>query len=216
MDNNYDNAAWFYDSLSRLVFGKAIVKAQIYLLQHIPPGSNLLIVGGGTGWILEELAKIHSQGLRVSYVEVSGKMLALARNRVVGSNEVKYIHAPLEEVRFPEKFDVIITPFLFDSFNEPTLERSFQHLDQLLKADGIWLYADFRKTGVWWQQALLKIMLTFFKVLCGIEAEQLPDVDRQFALNGYRMIAEKTFIGSFIVARIYSITYSAEVYRKVE
>ncbi len=55
MAANYNNSAWFYDSLAGLVYGKALVKAQVYLLQYIPADSNILIVGGGTGWILMNL-----------------------------------------------------------------------------------------------------------------------------------------------------------------
>ena len=49
MPANYDNSAWFYDRLSRVVYGKAIVRAQVYLLKEIPAGSTVLIAGGGTG-----------------------------------------------------------------------------------------------------------------------------------------------------------------------
>jgi hypothetical protein len=36
MPANYDNSASFYDRLSRLVFGKALVNAQAWLLPQIP------------------------------------------------------------------------------------------------------------------------------------------------------------------------------------
>jgi spermidine synthase len=70
MAANFNNSAWFYDGLSRLVYGNALVEAQVYLLQFIRPNSKILIAGGGTGWILEELAKLHPEGLKIAYVEI--------------------------------------------------------------------------------------------------------------------------------------------------
>lgn len=203
MNNNYDNAASFYDRLSLLVFGNTLVKAQVYLLKFIPPSSRVLIVGGGTGWILEELTKVHPQDLHITYVELSAKMLSRTRKRTIADNEVRFIHSAIEDVRFFQKFDVIITPFLFDSFSEPTLEEIFAYLHQQLKPGGLWLYADFKKTNVWWQQVVLKTMLVFFKLICNIEAGKLPDVERQFALRNYTKTEEESFFDGFIVATVY-------------
>ena len=58
MASNYDNSAWFYDGLSRVVYGNALISSQVYLLQFIPSNATILIVGGGTGRLLEEIAKI--------------------------------------------------------------------------------------------------------------------------------------------------------------
>ena len=46
----WDRIARIYDRLARLVYGRQIVRAQVDLLEHISPGSRVLIVGGGTGW----------------------------------------------------------------------------------------------------------------------------------------------------------------------
>ena len=82
MAANYDNSAWFYDRLSRLIYGKALVRSQVYLLRYIPAGSIILIAGGGTGWILEEISKLHPSGLKITYVEISslGRYLRSGRN----------------------------------------------------------------------------------------------------------------------------------------
>jgi ubiquinone/menaquinone biosynthesis C-methylase UbiE len=203
MAGNYDNSASFYDSLSRLVFGKALVNAQVYLLPHIPQNSNVLIVGGGTGWILEEITKLQPSGLSITYVEISAKMLALSRKRATGKNEVTYINQAIETADLSPDFDVVITPFLFDNFTEATLPVVFDHIHKTLKPGGLWLYTDFRLTGKWWQYAMLKSMLLFFKILCGVESWHLPDVARQFGGHGYEVIEEKSFYGDFVVTRAY-------------
>lgn len=200
MPSNYDNSAWFYDGLSKLFYGKALINAQVYLLPFIKPNSNILIVGGGTGWILEELAKIHPSGLKITYVEIAANMIALSKKRAVGDNEVIFINSPVEDVPFVEKFDVIITPFLFDNFTEDTLQKVFDHLHPLLKTDGLWLNTDFQLTGKWWQNVMLKAMFMFFKIICGIETSVLPDINKQFEQCGYEAIAQKTFYEDFVIS----------------
>jgi ubiquinone/menaquinone biosynthesis C-methylase UbiE len=202
MRGNYDNSAAIYDNLSRLVFGKALVVAQVHLLSHIPANSNVLIIGGGTGWILEEITKLNSSGLNISYVEISEKMTDISRKRNVGNNRVTFINKPIQQIMLNQQH-VIITPFLFDNFTETNLHPLFAHIHSMLKPGGLWLNTDFQLTGKWWQYILLKSMLLFFKVLCGVESWRLPDVEKQFNEYEYRIIEAKTFFSNFIVTKMY-------------
>jgi ubiquinone/menaquinone biosynthesis C-methylase UbiE len=203
MAANYNNSAWFYDLLSRIVYGRALINAQVYLLQYIPANSDILIVGGGTGWILEELAKLYSSGLKITYVEVSANMIVRSKKRKTGLNKVGFINDAIENVVLANDFDVIITPFLFDNFTEQTLQRVFNHLHPLLKSKGIWLNCDFQLMGKWWQRILLKSMFLFFKLLGSVEASRLPDIEAQFHQHGYEPIAQQNFFGDFIVSKVY-------------
>jgi len=203
MAANYNNSAWFYDSLAGLVYGRALINAQIYLLQFVPENADILIVGGGTGRILEELTHLHPSGLTITYVEVSANMMALSRKRNAGANQVNFITEAIENVALTIGFDVIITPFLFDNFTEQTLQKVFKHLHPQLKPGGLWLNTDFQLTGKWWQNVLLKTMFAFFKLICHIEASALPEIDSKFARNNYSVIAQKTFFRDFITSTAY-------------
>ena len=200
---NYNNAAAFYDALSSVVFASAIKNAQIYLLQFIPTGSKILIAGGGTGWILDELTKLHPTGLHITYVEISAKMLTLSQKRNTGGNNVTFINAAIENVELANDFDVVITPFLFDNFSDATAKKIFLHLNHTLKPDGLWLFVDFELNGKWWQPLLLKTMHLFFRLLCGIEASRLPDVKSLFVAERYSVHQSKAFFGDFIKATAY-------------
>jgi ubiquinone/menaquinone biosynthesis C-methylase UbiE len=203
MASNYDNSASFYDGLSRLVFGNALVKAQSYFLPEIPADAKVLIIGGGTGWILEEIAKVHPTGLNIVYVEISSKMMSLSRKRNIGANQIEFINQAIEEVKYPEHFDVIITPFLFDNYKQADLPSTFHHIHQMLKPGGLWLNTDFQLTGKWWQFLMLKSMLLFFKVLCGVQTWRLPNVEREFERLGYSLMETKLFFKDFVGARMY-------------
>ncbi|HWZ03025.1 MAG TPA: class I SAM-dependent methyltransferase [Mucilaginibacter sp.] len=203
MPANYNNSAWFYDRLSGLVYGKALINAQVYLLQFIPPKSNLLIVGGGTGWILDEITGIHPSGLQITYVEVAPKMIAISKTRDTGGNKVIFINDAMENVPLIDDFDIVVTPFLFDNFTQQTFQKVFTHIHPLLKPGSLWLNCDFQLKGKWWQKVLLKSMFLFFRMICDIEASTLPDIDKQFNQYGYKTIATQTFFGEFIISQVY-------------
>src|ERR1700756_5595140 len=166
MPANYNNSAWFYDRLSRLVYGKAMINAQRFLLTFIPSGSKVLIVGGGTGLILEQIAELHAGGLKITYVEIAPKMIAVAEKRHVGENAVVFINNAIENVCLQTDFDAVITPFLFDNFTQHNFGLIFEHIQAALKPGGFWLNCDFQRTGKWWQSVLLKTMFLFFRLIC--------------------------------------------------
>ncbi|WP_158995520.1 class I SAM-dependent methyltransferase [Mucilaginibacter sp. L196] len=203
MAANYNNSAWFYDSLARLVYGKALINAQVYLLKHIPKNAKVLIVGGGTGWILEELTRIHPSGLQITYVEIAPNMMALSRKRNIGSNQVTFVNDDIENIDLPADFDIALTPFLLDNFTDENLIKVFNSITVLLKPHALWLNASFQLTGKWWQRVLLKSMFIFFKVTCGIEASKLPGIDKCFEEKHFKVVEQQNFFEEFIGARIY-------------
>src|SRR3954471_22509677 len=104
MKASYDLIARYYDSLSKFIYGNAIINAQRFLIDYIPANSAVLIVGGGTGYILEEIAKKHTEGLKITYVENSLKMLQLSKKRSVGNNKIYFISQSITDVIFDNKF----------------------------------------------------------------------------------------------------------------
>jgi hypothetical protein len=55
---------------------------------------------------------------------------------------------------------------------------------------------------------MLKSMLLFFKVLCGVPSWRLPDVGKQFSKFGYDVIEEKSFFGDFVVSKVYKKAFN--------
>jgi ubiquinone/menaquinone biosynthesis C-methylase UbiE len=204
--NNYDKSASFYDFLSRLVFFKAQVHAQLEQLSFIPPSSKVLIVGGGTGWILEELSNIHQHGLTITYVEISSKMMDKARRRNLGQNQVSFIQASIESYEAAEPHDVVHTAFLFDNFSVPRIKQIYAKLDRLLKPGGLWLFADFHYesgNSPFWQGILLRTMYLFFGAIANVEAKNLTPMRPYFDSAGYEMKAQKGYYHNFIQAIVF-------------
>lgn len=198
MKNDFNPLALIYDRMARLVFGRSIVDAQIYFLHKIATGSKVLIVGGGSGWILEEMDKLNVS-MYVCYAEPSLNMINIARNREPFSNlEVNFIAAGYETFDEEGPFDVIITNFFLDLFSPNHLYRIIQQLDHLLQSKGFWLATDFVNTNSQWQKWLIKAMYMFFRMTTGIEAKSLSDFIASFRQAGYSICDEKTFYHGMI------------------
>ncbi len=208
MKQGYDVIAPIYDALAGLFIGKALRRAQVYFLYCIPANTKVLIVGGGTGWLLEEITKIHSQGLAIDYVDVSSKMIALAKQRNKGKNKVTFIHQSILDFTNQHPYDVIITPFLLDNFKEETARKVFTLLNQKLQTNGLWIYTDFQVShpASYWQKAVLFLMYSFFRIAANIEASGLPNVAAQFNLHNYKLVQKQTFLRKFIITALYKKT----------
>ena len=204
--NNYDKSASFYDFLSRLVFFKAQVHAQVKQLRFIPAGSTILIVGGGTGWILDELTRIHPCGLTITYVEISGRMIGKARKRNLGDNEVSFVQSGIESFETPATYDVVHTAFLFDNFTVPRINQVYAKLDRLLVPGGLWLFSDFHyepANSPFWQGIILKTMYLFFGAIANVEAKNLTPMRPYFDAAGYERKAQEGYYHNFIQAIVF-------------
>lgn len=206
MANNYDKIAKHYDWLSRIVFSKAQVNAQKNQLNHLKSNSTILIVGGGTGWILEEITKIYASGLKIVYVEISAKMIALSKKIDFKKNDVKFENQAIENFESAIEFDFILTPFLFDNFNQEQAELVFDKLNILLKNNGKWFLVDFtviRGGGKWWKSLLLKSMYLFFRLFKIVSVSKLIEMKPYFQKRNYLIIDERFYYKNFIEATVY-------------
>lgn len=200
---SFDWIAPVYDALARLVFGRRLQQAQRWLLDRIPPEASVLVVGGGTGWLLEPLLR-QCRPARVLYLEPSARMLARASERMLRQALTGTVTFQLGDERdLPPQpaFDVVLTPFVLDLFTEQTLrQRVIPALRSQLRPGGQWLIADFVPTHVGWQRALLWLMIRFFRLTAGIEARQLANWSACLAEAGLLRHDRKPFVGGMVSA----------------
>jgi len=206
--NNYDSIAGYYDWIHHLFYGQAEVNAQVELLEHVRAGDRLMIVGGGTGWILEKIAAIHPSGLRITYIESSAKMMELTQSRNWAGNTVDFFTGRVENWRpsAPEGYDCILTGFFFDNFKAEHARRIVQQLTPYLKPGGYWLETDFyypRKRGKLWQAILLWTMYVSARIICRVEARHLPDMETIFNEEGYERVTTAFHYQRFIRSMAY-------------
>ncbi|WP_461139957.1 class I SAM-dependent methyltransferase [Spirosoma pomorum] len=208
---NFNGVAPLYDALAFLIFGRRLERAQAVFLRpnarlSISKGASVLVVGGGTGRILEPLMQ-NCQPDRVVYLEKSARMLARASRRMAETALLGTVEFRLGDetaLRPGERFDVVITPFLLDLFTETTLRNELlPKLDSVLAEGGYWLVTDFVRTGVWWQEMLLWTMIRFFRVTAGIETRGLADWQKLMSALGLRLRAFQPKLDGLVSTELY-------------
>lgn len=187
MMNNFNLIAPVYDSLAKLVFGNKLKQAQCHFLHLIPKDSNVLIVGGGTGWILDEIFKTGFIG-SITYVEASSKMLELTQKRLKPEWNVTLING--NESKIPLfQYDTIITNFFLDVFPPEKLQDVIMMLFDRLKNSGIWICTDFQSTNRRLHKLLIWLMHWFFRLTTGIESQDLSDFNLIIHQCGLNLIS---------------------------
>lgn len=200
--NRFDKLVPYYDKLAKLVFGSAIRKAQASHLNLIQPQANVLVLGGGTGNWLNDLVN-NNPTCHVWYVEASSAMLRRAAINLQHSNQITFIHGTHNDI--PDfTFDVVITYFFVDMFNNQELNMLVQQIKGLLKNDGLWLVSDFVEQKTW-HKLLLWVMYLFFRLTRAVDAKALPAWDTVIQECSFLSISNDSFYGHFIHSRVYAV-----------
>lgn len=204
-DQSFDRIAFLYDGLVKLVFGSVLRKAQCHFLEELPHHGRVLIMGGGSGWILEEIANSRKR-LSIDYVEASEAMIKLAKEREL-ELEVNFIHGNEEYPTTGQEYDVVVTPFFLDLFGPKRFLRSMEKLDLCLAKQGMWIFTDFyiptKGFARYYAKALIFVMYRFFRMCCGIDARKLPGFDQAFQQMNYEMKAEALYYFGIVRSRMY-------------
>lgn len=173
----FDRVAWFYDALAALVFGPALRNTQRAALVGLPTdAAHVLILGGGTGWVLAEVLR-RCPAATVLYLEASPRMLRRARARTSPGQlaRVEFRHGTQAALAQAETFDAVITFFVLDCIATPDLPAALNRLRAALRPGGRWLLADFRPARRGWRWLLLAAMFWFFRLTTRLRARELPD-----------------------------------------
>jgi ubiquinone/menaquinone biosynthesis C-methylase UbiE len=202
---NTDNIAGIYDILGKLIFGDQLEKAYSFYLGRIIPHDKILIIGGGTGKILQKLDELEIP-LEIDYIEISQAMLERSRKRVLQNIKVRFVRADVTEWQPESDYNILITPFVLDCFSDHDLNSLMSKLSTKLHKDGIWIFTDFVRTQFFWQKSLVKIMYWFFRVTTGLTISSLPDFKKAFENANLDLSASKTFYHNMIEARVYSVS----------
>lgn len=198
--NDFDNIAFVYDKLARFVFGKSIVESQQFFLNKIPDHSQVLILGGGSGWILEKLFEIKS-AVEVCYVEASEKMILLAQRRLQNDKRVQFVNGTENDI--PNRaYDVVIANFYLDLFKEQSLKSVLQKMKASSAPGAKWIVTDFVNEN-WWHLLMLKVMYAFFKATTKIEANKLPQWNTAISEIGGTKTDSNFFYRGFIETAVF-------------
>ncbi|GAB3639859.1 class I SAM-dependent methyltransferase [Spirosoma arcticum] len=206
---NFNWIAPVYDSLVSIVFGQSLQRAQAVFLNRIPAGASVLIMGGGTGWLLEPLLATNPLA-RIVYLDASARMVALASRRVLKRQLLGTVEFRVgDEATLPptDQFDTIITPFVLDLFTAQTLRtRLLPRLRTALKPGGQWLVTDFVPTTDWGKRTLIQTMIWFFRLTANIESRQLADWQSLMAEMDLTLQERSLQLDGLVSAEVWRLT----------
>lgn len=194
--NDFDFIAPFYDQLQRLIFGKALLNAQIAHISEIRESDNILILGGGTGEILEHLPLCEN----IDYVEKSHLMIRLAKRRLV-NRPVDFISEDFLNFQSDRKYNIIICPFFLDCFGEENLLTVISICKQKLTSGGKMIVIDFAKNSS--DSWIVKLMHFFFRITANLESRNLKNIHIQMLYSDFQLIDEKFSHRNKLFSRLY-------------
>lgn len=194
--NDFNSIAPYYDRLSRLVFGEAILLSQIVLLDRIASEDNVLIIGGGSGDIISYVPKCR----RLVYLEKSEAFLRMAKEKDT-FNKVEFVRDDFMEWTCEMRFDVIICPFFLDCFSHRNLVLVLERIRDITASKGKLIVADFER--LYHYEWLLWLMHRFFEFVSKLDATRLLPIHQLIQKRGFRKEKELRFRKGFIFSRSY-------------
>ena len=205
----FDFLAPFYDVVVKLFFGNSILNAQTHFLSEIKDAKSILIFGGGAGQILVESLKINRTA-HYCYLDISPKMIELAKRKTAYSN-IEFITGSYEAIP-QQQFDIIITPFVLDCFNEKELSaKVIPTLKAQLLQNGKWLFSDFNyasesQIANLFSTIIIQSLYFVFNILCSLGIKKLPNFNRSFIENGFIEADTVKHCHGMLVSKIYANT----------
>ncbi len=204
MAANFNLIAPVYDMLSSMVYGNNLIEAKKAFLDQIPEHGWVLLMGGGTGNILNQIFE-KKPGIHIDFVDSSAGMIRLAKKHLKKEyhNRINFICGDHHAIPTQKSYDVVTSFFVIDCFQQKEALEFAKAITDGLKEEGRWLFADFFYTEQWLQRWLIAFMYRCFKIVSNISARRLPDYDALFESEHFKMISEKSFLSGLIRSRIY-------------
>ena len=195
--NDYNGLANVYDILARVVFGNTLLQASSYFLTKLNSTASILIVGGGTGKILNDIP----EGISVEYIEYSEKMLNKSKH--FERPGIQFIHADFFRVELVGNYDYVIFPFFLDMFPANKITEAIHKTRLLLKPSGRLIITDFQPTNRLIHKLLVQSMILFFRVSTRLELKRLEDIKEILNADKFEEEEGHTWNDGMIFSSIY-------------
>ncbi len=159
------------------------------------------MLGDGDGRFLARLVR---QGGEIDYVDLSARMLALARSRA-GSERVTYHHADARTAPLrPGEYDLIVSHFFFDCFEERDARALIERVARAAQPQAQWLVSEFRQPA--WAGLFLRGLYLFFRVTTGLKTKRLIDHRPLLAERRFHLVREETSRFGLLASELWTRT----------
>ena len=179
----------------------------LYPLARAIPGETVLDVGCGLGPTTIELARRVAPNGRAVGLDVSAKMVELARQRAKGVANIEFIAADAATYRFDAPFaDLLFSRFGVMFFGDPT--AAFANLRKALKPKGRMVFACWRRLSE--NPWMLKPLLAAYEHVPKLPPAE-PDEPGPFAFADQERVGQILTAAGFAAPRFTAIDLAFDV-----
>jgi SAM-dependent methyltransferase len=204
---NCDFISRWYRWLEYIGFGGALERRRFAFLADVTDSQRdsqrVLVLGEGDGRFLAKFVApgktpqkhpettARTPRLSMDYIDLSARMLELARRRA-GTDCVVYHHADALAISLPAAhYDLIVTHFFLDCLSEDEAKSLVEKISASVKPDARWLISEFREPTMW-TRAIVQILYFFFRVTTGLRTRRLIDHRPLLTRAGFVLEREET------------------------
>jgi SAM-dependent methyltransferase len=226
---NCDGIAPFYVWIERAAFGKRLERHRLAFLDCAAGARRALVLGDGDGRFVAALAARYP-GLGIDCVELSARMVALAKKRLGHKGQrVCIVQGDALTVPLPfpglggggaalaawkggllagmpalPRYDVVYSHFFLDCFTAGQISVLAGRIASASGAGTRWVISDFRRAESGWRKVFtalwIKTMYVFFRVVTGLEQQELPDHHAALREHGFQLREERVSMAGLIVS----------------
>ena len=207
---NFDRVARPYRLLESVIFGGALQRARVRWLNELKAPQRALVIGEGNGRFLSELVRRYPK-LQIDCVEASAGMIELTKQRLrsarIEASSVNFIQEDFRHWTPTGPYDIVVTHFFLDCFDEKDLEEIIPKIAAALSPRGTWLLADFTipRSGCRrvCAEILISVMYAFFRVFAGLRTKRLIDPAVCLIAGGLKCARSELSFGGLVRSELW-------------
>jgi SAM-dependent methyltransferase len=198
---NCDQIAPHYWWIELLGMGRTLERRRRWFLPKLGNARRALVLGDGDGRFLRDLLR-QNPVVHADYVDLSGRMLELARQKA-GVDRVVYRQADALAAEFaPDEYDLIATHFFFDCFGEGDLVVLIGRIATSAKPRVQWVVSEFCDSS-FAARLLVRALYLFFRITTGLKNRSLVDHRPILSANGFRLIEASQTRGGLVISELW-------------
>jgi len=215
---NFDKVIPVYDFFKTVLLFGSIQRCQYHHLPFLKESKNLLVIGGGTGKIIEKIHECCNLETML-YVDSSAKMVQEAKRFSKAKvtriyDRIDFQTADVLSLSGNCEFDAIIAPFVLDCFTDEQLDLLGSILQTWLAPGGLFLFSDFHEsrgsmTSRIFSRSITRPLYFTLNALCGLNISRLPDFDQCFHKLPLDVLQESSFFSGVLMSKVFRLNQNA-------
>lgn len=208
---NFDNLARAYRWLEYASFGPFLQHCRLAHLSETAGARRAIALGDGDGRFLVRMMAENPE-LCVDAVDSSRAMLDLVEGRIsrMGADfrrRLSVHHADAVLWEPSGKYDLAVSHFFFDCFENAELEQILDRIIPHLDRGSRWIVSEFaipeRSAITGLSAAIVGFLYRSFGLLTGLPVRKLPDYEAAMRARGFRLAGGRAYLGGLLQSQLW-------------